>query len=144
MKYGLIALTAALVMLAVPAFAGPPVVCSGADTDGDGVLASCDNCDAISNAGAQGCDTDNDGYGNMCDGDFDNSGFVLSGDFTGIFVPDFITGLDSGGGTDMDCSGFVLSGDFTGLFVPQFVQGIPGSSGLACAGSVGCGATAQN
>jgi hypothetical protein len=143
MKYGLIALTAALVMLAMPAFAGPPA-CTGGDADGDLILDSCDNCVDIANAGATGCDTDNDGYGNMCDGDFDNSTFVTPGDFSVIFVPDLISGSDSGGGTDMDCGGFVTPGDFSVLFVPQLVQGAPGASGLACAGSIGCGDHAQN
>lgn len=153
MKFGLMALTAALIMLATPAFAGAPDLCGGSpDTDSDGVCDVLDNCTLVANAGAAGCDTDNDGYGNACDADFDNSGFVNAGDFVApYFMTDFTSGppaVDSGMGSDMDCSGFVNAGDFVPpYFMTQFTSGppaVPGPSGLACAGTVGCGTTAGN
>jgi hypothetical protein len=45
---------------------------SDADTDGDGVADSVDNCTAVANADQR--DSDGDGYGNLCDGDLDNDG----------------------------------------------------------------------
>jgi hypothetical protein len=147
MKVGMIALTAALLMLAVPAWAGPSDPCAGSpDTDGDTVCDAADNCLLVSNAGATGCDTDGDGYGNICDADFDNGGTVNPFDFTMIFLPDFLTvGTDSGSGTDMDCGGTVNPFDFTMLFLPQFLTaGVPGPSGMKCAGTPGCSDRAQN
>jgi hypothetical protein len=145
MKVGMIALIAAFLMLAAPAWAGPSDPCAGSpDTDGDNVCDAIDNCTTVSNAGASGCDTDSDGYGNACDGDYDNGGTVNSGDFTTVFVPDYLAGSDSGAGTDADCGGTVNSGDFVQGFMPQFLQGSPGPSGLKCAGTAGCGAKAGN
>ena len=43
-----------------------------ADTDGDGVPDSSDNCTSVSNPSQ--LDTDGDGYGNLCDGDLNNDG----------------------------------------------------------------------
>jgi hypothetical protein len=139
----MIALFAALVMMATPVWAGAPD-CDDGDDDSDSVCNSKDNCLTDANHGALGCDTDSDGYGNVCDGDFDNDGFVVAGDFTALWLPEFIIGFDSGIGTDMDCDGFVVAGDFTGLWLSQFALGTPGPSGLSCAGTVGCGASAQN
>ena len=42
----------------------------GADSDGDGIDDSVDNCTLAANASQ--IDTDNDGYGNACDADFNN------------------------------------------------------------------------
>lgn len=43
----------------------PPAELPGSDGDGDGLVAACDNCPSVANAGQQ--DTDNDGRGNACD-----------------------------------------------------------------------------
>jgi hypothetical protein len=130
MKFGMIALTAALMMLAMPAWAGPAEPCgtNPVDTDSDTVCDALDNCSAL--PGVPSCDTDQDGYGNPCDGDFDQSGSVVPADFTGYFIPDFVLATDSGVGTDMDCSGSVVPADFTGYFIPQFLAAFPGPSGL--------------
>jgi hypothetical protein len=136
MKVGMIALTAALLMLAWPAWAGPGDPCDGTpDTDGDTVCDAQDNCIDIPN-NPPGCDTDCDGYGNMCDGDFNSDMFVNGIDF-GLFFPDFLADSDSGIGSDMNCDTFVNGIDF-GLFFPQFLQGVPGASGLSCAGTADC------
>jgi hypothetical protein len=137
MKVGMIALIAALMMLAVPAWAGPADPCGShpEDMDSDGICDALDNCKLLA---VVTCDTDSDGYGNHCDGDFDQSGFVTAADFGGIWLVDFGIGLDQGTGTDMDCSGFVTAGDFGSLWLPQFTLGTPGPSGLACAGTVPC------
>jgi hypothetical protein len=137
MKVGMIALTAALMMLAMPAWAGPADPCGSVpvDTDSDTVCDPLDNCSEL--AGAPSCDTDSDGYGNPCDGDFNNDGVVASVDFTAHFVPQFIAGTDANG-EDMDCGGTVGANDFTVYFVPQFVSGTVGPSGLACAGTAPC------
>jgi hypothetical protein len=130
MKIGMIALTAALLMLAAPAWAGPADPCAAApgDADSDTVCDALDSCTLIPNAG--GCDTDSDGYGNRCDGDFDNDGTAGGTDFTAFFSPDFVSTTDSGVGTDMDCDGVVGGTDFTAYFIPQFVKATPGPSGL--------------
>jgi hypothetical protein len=122
---GLIALTAALLLLALPAWAGSPDPCQGSpDTDSDTICDAQDNCLLIPNHSQ--CDTDGDGYGNACDGDFDQDAAVSPNDFLAHFVPDFISGTDSGTGTDMDCDGAVTPNDFLAHFVPQFIKGAPG------------------
>lgn len=51
----------------------PPVfVCTGADTDGDGVPDMCDNCPFAENPGQE--DADHDGVGDRCDTDDDGDG----------------------------------------------------------------------
>ncbi len=55
-----------------PNTTGLPVAITGADSDGDGVPDSMDNCTLVANPDQR--DTDGDGYGNMCDGDLNNSG----------------------------------------------------------------------
>ena len=138
MKVGMIALTAALMMLAMPAWAGPADPCGShpVDTDSDTVCDALDNC-SVDN-GVPTCDTDTDGYGNPCDGDFGNDGAVGISDFATHFIPDFVAATDAGRGTDMDCSGAVGISDFSTYFIPQFVQALPGPSGLACAGTIPC------
>ena len=49
-----------------------------ADSDGDGVLDSNDNCSVIANKDQR--DTDKDGFGNVCDGDLNNDGTVSFAD----------------------------------------------------------------
>ncbi len=74
MKVGMIALTAALLMLAMPAWAGPTDQCAGSpDSDSDTVCDAVDNCKNVPNAGTMGCDDDWDGYGNKCDADSTNN-----------------------------------------------------------------------
>jgi hypothetical protein len=127
MKVGMIALTAALMMLAMPAWAGPADPCGShpADMDSDTVCDALDNCKML--PGAPTCDTDSDGLGNPCDGDFDNDTIVGPVDFNTYFVPDFVAGTASPGvGTDMDCDGIVGPVDFNTYFIPQFVSGVPG------------------
>ncbi len=97
------------------------------DSDGDGIPDNTDNCTATLNASQ--LDTDGDGYGNVCDCDFDQSGFCNIGDFN-VFLPDFLSGHDTGTGTDMDGSGTVNIGDFN-FFLPGFLGGHPGPSALA-------------
>ena len=135
MRVGVLATMAIFALVALPltAAAGP-----AGDADGDGVFDALDNCVNVANAAPANCDTDSDGYGNACDGDFDNGGTTGAGDFTGLFIPDFTAGVDSGIGSDMDCGGTVGAGDFTGFFIPNFTQGTPGPSGLSCAGTVTC------
>jgi hypothetical protein len=143
MKVGMIALTAALLMLAVPAWAGPTDPCAGSsDSDGDTVNDSCDNCVDVSNAGAAGCDTDKDGYGNACDSDHNNDQTVNAADF-GFFLPDFLASSDMGTGTDNNCDTTVNAADF-GTFLPLFLIGKNGDSGLKCAGNAQCGDRAGN
>jgi hypothetical protein len=55
------------------------VVTIEADTDGDGVGDSSDNCTLVANPDQR--DTNGDGYGNLCDADLDNSGVVSAADY---------------------------------------------------------------
>jgi arylsulfatase A-like enzyme len=111
------------------------VAAHGADTDGDGVVDSADNCVATQNA-AQ-CDTDQDGYGNPCDGDFNQDFFTDASDFP-IFNSDYSSGEDSGAGTDMNCVGGVDLDDYA-ILEPLLLEGpSPGPSGLPCAGTASC------
>jgi hypothetical protein len=45
-----------------------------ADSDGDGLLDTSDNCTLVPNADQR--DTNGDGYGNACDADLDNNGTI--------------------------------------------------------------------
>ena len=85
-----------------------------------------DNCVEIANPTQE--NNDGDLFGAACDCDFDNDGFRTIGDFN-IFLPEFVSGQDSGIGTDMDGDGAVTIGDFN-LFLPGFIAGKPGPSGL--------------
>jgi hypothetical protein len=76
MKVGVITLMTAL-LFAWPALAGDP--CTGPDTDSDGHVDICDNCDAIPNA--LQTDSDSDGYGNFCDCDYDQNNACAGSDF---------------------------------------------------------------
>jgi hypothetical protein len=53
-----------------------------ADTDGDGVPDSRDNCTQVANANQ--LDSDGDGYGNACDADLNNDGIVNSLDISAL------------------------------------------------------------
>lgn len=102
-----------------------------ADTDGDGVPDTDDNCTLVANgpndtatAGPSQNDTNGDGYGNMCDADLNND-LVVNGLDVGLFVTQFGT---SGPDADLNGDG-VVNGLDTGLFVGMFGQA-PGPSGL--------------
>ncbi len=131
--YKLLALWAALLLLAAPAWA--------VDQDGDGIDDPLDNCTLISNAGSAHCDTDLDGYGNACDSDLNNDGIADSADYL-VFSPDFQTGQDSGVGSDINCDGVVDSGDYPKLFEDISGGVSPGFSGLSCAGTIPCASSA--
>ncbi len=96
-----------------------------ADADADGVDDRADNCVSFGNPGQR--DTDSDLVGNGCDCDFDQDGFCSIADFN-LFLPAFVTTMDSGLGTDMNEDGAVGIADFT-LFLPGFQLGRPGDSG---------------
>lgn len=105
------------------------------DSDGDLVPDAFDNCRDDANGPAQTSnqvDTDTDGYGNACDADYDNDFAVTAGDF-GIFLGTF---GGTGDLTDHDGDGSITPADFA-VFLGQF-PGAPGTSGLACAGTVPC------
>jgi len=124
-----------LVSLVAFGFAATANAGNVADADGDLVPDSFDNCDVADNGpndGSNQVDTDIDGYGNACDADYDNDLAVTAGDF-GIFLGTF---GGPGDLTDHDGDGSVTAADF-GVFLGQF-GGAPGTSGLACAGTVPC------
>jgi hypothetical protein len=96
-----------------------------ADSDGDGVINSADNC--INAANPDQRDTNSDGYGNVCDADLDNNGVVNTLDL-GKLKADFgKTGaaLDA----DLDGNGVVNTLDL-GKFKALFGK-VPGPSGVA-------------
>ena len=148
--FALFLLSACVVLFMAPAqavsAAGAPPDDLATDTDGDGVPDIVDNCLEVPNAGAASCDSDQDGYGNACDGDFNNDSASDGIDFTDShFLTDFAAGLQSKNeagdpqGTDMNCDGTVDGADFSPpYFITQFSKGSPGTSGLACAGTVPC------
>jgi hypothetical protein len=113
-------------------------VCTPMDGDEDGVPDSEDNCLTVSNAG-QG-DTDLDGYGNICDADYDDDGSVTGTDYS-AFQAAYANPPTPVGEFDHDCDGAVAGTDY-GIF--KLAYGAPpGASGLACAGTVPCPATAH-
>ena len=109
MKVGVITLMTAL-LFALPALAGDP--CTGPDTDSDGHVDICDNCDAVANPLQE--DTDSDGYGQYCDCDYDNdnlcsgSDFLIMGQWFGQTVPPCPPDVDQN--ADGLCSDFLLFG----------------------------------
>jgi len=110
-----------------------------ADSDGDGVVDSLDNCMYVANAGTAGCDSDQDGYGNACDADFNQTFSIAGDDFNPIFLVDYANGTMSNflgypNGTDTTCDGVVDNADFDPVFLDQFYASSPGPSGLSCAG----------
>ncbi len=113
--------------------------------DGDGIPDVLDKCllDSRNAVAPSTCDTDLDGYGNVCDPDFDQNFTTNSVDFSLFFVPAFKGNPNPI--TDLDCNGTTSSGDFSRYFIPKFKGApalggsAPGPSGLACAGTPGCG-----
>ena len=137
MKCNLIALVCALLLAAGLSLTVTAQPIPDADTDG--VPDSQDNCTLEQNA-TQG-DTDLDGYGNACDADFDNSGLVAGNDFL-TFQTAFNTSAPSyDEQIDLDCTGLIAGNDF--LAFQQMFNQAPGPSGLACAGTPPCPATAH-
>ena len=107
-----------------------------ADTDGDGVVDTSDNCRLTANPLQQ--DANADGYGNICDADINNSGTVTTADF-GLLRS--VLGQAAGfsataAASDMNSSGTVTTADF-GLLRARLGTA-PGPSGLACAGTIPC------
>lgn len=94
-----------------------------ADTDGDGVSDTADNCIQVANADQY--DSDGDGYGNMCDADLNNDGDVNLADMVAFRAAFGSTDPHA----DFDHSGSVNFGDLT-MFRQMFAQP-PGPSALA-------------
>ncbi len=95
---------------------------TAADTDGDGVLDTLDNCTAVANANQR--DTNGDGYGNLCDADFNGDGIVNFGDvayFKSVFL-----GVDED--ADLNGDGSINFGDLA--LVKAYFLLPPGPSGL--------------
>ena len=130
----------ALILACLLVTFGSASASAGPDTDGDGVPDASDNCLLVPNAPPLDCDTDQDGYGNLCDCNLINDhSFLTCREFWFREHPDFVTGVDSGTGTDMDCNGSVNANDFEDVFLPLWVTGpASGPSGLPCAGTVPC------
>jgi len=98
-----------------------------ADTDGDGVPDSADNCMLVPNPGQ--CDSDGDNFGNHCDGDLNNNTFTNAQDYI-LFRA--LLGEPSAAPTynqaDLNCNSFVNAQDYI-LFRQRL--GVPsGPSGL--------------
>ena len=121
---------------AIPGFAQGFFYRFLADSDGDGVVDTSDNCKATANPAQQ--DANADGYGNICDADINNSGTVTTADF-GLLRS--VLGQAAGfsataAASDMNSSGTVTTADF-GLLRARLGTA-PGPSGLACAGTIPC------
>jgi hypothetical protein len=78
---------------------------AAADTDGDGVIDSSDNCILIANPMQR--DTDFDDYGNFCDPDFDNNLIVNAADLAFFKTKFFSTDPDA----DLNGNGIVNAAD---------------------------------
>ena len=106
-----------------------------ADTDGDGLMDSCDNCVDVANNGGDGtpaqCDTDGDDIGNACDGDFNNNGVINFPDLAMMKSAIFSSPGDSNWNADADmtCNGVVNFPDLARI-KSMFFQA-PGPSGSA-------------
>lgn len=137
MKYNLIALACALLLafgLSLTVTAGP-----AQDADTDGVPDSSDDCVVVPNATQ--ADSDLDGYGNACDADYDQTGVVGTTDFS-TFKQAWNTSAPTyNEQVDHDCTGVVGTTDFSTF--KQLWNQAPGPSGLACAGTAPCPATAH-
>jgi hypothetical protein len=104
----------------------------GADSDGDGIVETLDNCSSAPTPSQR--DTDSDGYGNRCDADFDQNQIANVGDLAQIervfFSADPLA--------DLNGDGVVGFGDLAIAKALSFRP--PGPSGLGCAGHVPCAA----
>ncbi|MBW2416983.1 MAG: hypothetical protein JRH19_00465 [Deltaproteobacteria bacterium] len=110
------------------------------DSDGDGVCDFQDNCVDVSNANQ--CDTNLDGFGNACDPDSDGDLVVGVADFNDLRTYFGQSCASWGTCADVDCScdGTVGLPDFNVL--RSHFGAAPGPSGLSCAGSSPCPASA--
>jgi cysteine-rich repeat protein len=98
--------------------------CDAADSDGDGVADTQDNCVDVANAGQR--DTDGDGIGNDCDADFDQScsvNFVDLGLMKAAFFQPGTTNTDMNG--DGQTNFIDLGLLKLGFFRPPGPSGIP-------------------
>ena len=99
-----------------------------ADTDGDGVVDSQDNCTLVANPPPDGetvqRDTNGDGFGNRCDPDLNNDGLVTVIDF--LILRGVLNSADED--ADLNGDGLVTVTDF--LILRGFLNQPPGPSGL--------------
>lgn len=103
------------------------------NTDADGIGDACDNYTLRPNAVQ--ANADRDGYGNLYDADLNNDGAIGMGDIAEILASantnaNPAADLNGDGGMGMDDVAVALG----------MTNTEPGPSGLACAGSVPCGA----
>jgi hypothetical protein len=105
MKVRLLSLAFGFFLAAGTAYAGPTP--GGADTDGDTVENSFDNCTAVSNSNQ--ADTDHNGCGNVCEITCDFNGDYIAGgsDFLAIGMN---FGMSVTPNTNGDCTGDGLVG----------------------------------
>ena len=94
-----------------------------ADTDGDGLTDSVDNCLLAPNPTQ--LDSDGDGYGNRCDADFNNDCVVNATDL-GVLRAEFFTNSET---TDLNEDGIVNAGDLGILRTLFFLPPGPAAGG---------------
>ncbi|MFP6639443.1 MAG: thrombospondin type 3 repeat-containing protein, partial [Myxococcota bacterium] len=94
-------LSGPFILLTVLLFTPPANAQETADSDGDGVLDSVDNCTLVANADQ--ADSNDDGYGNLCDPDLDGDDYVGESDLAALKAAFFGSDPDA----DMDSSGSV-------------------------------------
>ena len=100
---------------------------TAADTDGDEVPDSADNCTLVANPSQ--CDSDGDNFGNRCDGDLNNSGATNSQDFVLFRAQLGQPSVDpTYNQADLNCSGSVNSQDY--VLFRSLLGSAPGPSGL--------------
>ncbi|NNF67210.1 MAG: hypothetical protein HKM98_06845 [Gammaproteobacteria bacterium] len=96
------------------------------DTDGDGVMDSCDNCINVENSNQCNTNPEQDNFGNHCDADLNNDNIVNSFDLS-IMRQNF--GQSGENDADLNCDNIVNSFDLS--IMRQNFGGAPGPSGLA-------------
>ena len=111
------------------------------DSDGDGIFDPNDNC--VNHPNPDQCDSNLDGLGNLCDPDTTNEGDVGVPDFNDLrsnFGQACPTPWGHCADADFNCDGVVGVPDFN--ILRSLFGSSPGPSGLACAGTVPCPASA--
>jgi hypothetical protein len=112
-----------------------------ADSDGDGMPNSMDNCSSQNdtNNNADHFDADGDGFGSICDADLNNSGLVTGADYT-ILRNNLNTARMI---PDINHSGLVTGADYT--ILRNKLNTIPGPSGLRpnCVSNTTCDGPTQ-